>query len=344
MKNFKKNIVSSDIRVIDALNMLDKLKYKTLLVNKSTKFLGTLTDGDIRRGLINNIDLNDNIELITNVDCVSIDYKDFQSDAFSKYYGQIDIIPILKSNKIYDVYNNNHKNGNNSSSKKLNNLCNVLIMAGGMGTRMKPLTNFIPKPLVPINNKSLIEHVMSNFNNFGIEDFCISVNYKADQIVDHFNNKKHHYKLSYIYEDEPLGTIGALRKLDFNGKSTFITNCDSLIDLDFEDMHKFHKENNFDFTIAVCKDIINVPYGVCTIKSDSSLEEIREKPQIINLINSGLYLCEEEAAKLIPSNKKCDATDLIAICQKNNFKIGVYKFRKELWQDVGMFSDYLSFL
>lgn len=343
MKNFKNNIVSSDIRVIDALNILDKLKYKTLLVNKSTKFLGTLTDGDIRRGLINNIDLNDNIELITNVDCASIDYKDFQSDSFSKYYGQIDIIPILKSNKIYDVYNN-HKNGNNSSSKKLNNLCNVLIMAGGMGTRMKPLTNFIPKPLVPINNKSLIEHVMSNFNNFGIEDFSISVNYKADQIVEHFNNKKHHYKLSYIHEDEPLGTIGALRKLDFNGKSTFITNCDSLIDLDFEDMYKFHEKSNFDFTIAVCEDIIDVPYGVCTIKSDYSLEEIREKPQIINLINSGLYLCEESAAKLIPLNKKCDATDLIAICQKNNLNIGVYKFRKELWQDMGMFSDYLSFL
>tara|TARA_X000000368_G_scaffold328534_1_gene265574 strand:+ start:9971 stop:11008 length:1038 start_codon:yes stop_codon:yes gene_type:complete len=345
MKNFKKNIVKSDIRVIDALNLLDKLQYKTLLVNKSTKFLGTLTDGDIRRGLINNIDLNDSIELITNVDCITIDYKDFLNDSFSKYYGQINIIPILKSNKIYDVYNNSHyKNGNNKSSQKLNNLCNVLIMAGGLGTRMKPLTNFIPKPLVPIKNKSLIEHVMSNFSNFGIENFSISVNYKSDQIVDHFNNKKHPYKLSYIYEDSPLGTIGALRKLDFNGKSTFITNCDSLIDLDFENMYKFHKDNNFDFTIAVCEDIINVPYGVCTIKSDSSLNEIREKPQIINLINSGLYLCEEEAAKLIPLNKKCDATDLIAICQKNNLNIGVYKFRKELWQDVGMFSDYLSFL
>ena len=114
---------------------------------------------------------------------------------------------------------------------------------GWIGNKNEAINrSFIPKPLVPIKNKSLIEHVMSNFSNFGIENFSISVNYKSDQIVDHFNNKKHPYKLSYIHEGSPLGTIGALRKLDFNGKSTFITNCDSLIDLDLENMYKLHKE------------------------------------------------------------------------------------------------------
>lgn len=342
MKKFKENIVESNISIIDALNLINLLPIKTLLVNKNGKFIGTLTDGDIRRGLISGLHIDDSIASSVNSDCFVIEYKDFKNNSFPKYYPKIDCVPIIKSRKIFDVYDTSSLNTYQNSS--LENISNVLIMAGGMGTRMKPLTNFIPKPLVPLKDKSLIEHVMSNFEKFGIRTFNISVNYKAEQIVDHFNNKKHSYKLSYIHENNPLGTIGALRKLDFNGKSTFVTNCDSLIDIDFENMYQFHKKNNFDFTIAACEDIINVPYGVCTIKSDSSLKNIREKPQIINLINSGLYLCEEKAAKLIPLNKKCDATDLIAICHKNNLNIGVYKFRKELWQDVGMFSDYLSFL
>jgi dTDP-glucose pyrophosphorylase len=338
------NSVESSIRIIDALNCLDKLPNKTLLVHSSGKFYGTLTDGDIRRGLINKAKVSDTIENITNSDCTIINYEDFISNKFLKYHGSIDIVPVIKDGKIFDLYFNTYEKDLNSHSSDLSNLCNVLIMAGGKGTRMRPLTDFMPKPLVPLDGKTLIEHVMSNFSNFGMKQFSISVNYKSDQIVNYFKNKTHPYNLKYIDENLPMGTIGALQNLDFDNKSTFITNCDSLIDLDFYDMYEFHSSNNFDFTIAGCEDVISVPYGVCSVDKNSQLSSITEKPQIVNLINSGLYLCEENVSSLIPKNSKFDATDLISQCLKKNLKVGVYKFRKNQWRDIGRFRDYLSFL
>jgi dTDP-glucose pyrophosphorylase len=343
-KIIKENSVQSSIRIIDALNLLDKLSIKTLLVHSSDKFFGTLTDGDIRRGLIDKVDINDSIKSITNQKCQTISHKDFQIENFSRYFGQIDIVPVIKNSQISDIYININQKFSKNNLMSLKNKCDVVVMAGGKGTRMKPLTDFIPKPLVPLHGKTLIEHVMENFSNFEINNFSISVNYKSQQIINHFKDQSHFYDLNYLHEDIEMGTIGALQNFDFNNRPVFVANCDSLIDLDYYDMYKFHKDNNFDFTVAGCEDVINVPYGVCSVDKNFRLTEIKEKPQIVNLINSGLYLCGEKAASLIPKNVKFHATDLISSCQKNNFSVGVYRFRKDQWRDVGIFSEYLSYL
>lgn len=346
MKNYKYSqyVVSNDMKLIDALIILNDLTYKTLIVNnKKGEFFGTLTDGDIRRGLINNAKLNDEIKNIVCTSSFTLDKKEFKKEKYPKYFGKIDIIPILSKNIVVDVYVNMSPE-KNDYSKNLNELCNVLIMAGGLGTRMRPITNFIPKPLVPLKDKSLIEHVMHNFSKYGITDFSFSVNYLADEIINYFKSKKHNYKINYIREKVPLGTIGALKNMDLKFESTFITNCDSLIDIDFFDMYNFHKSNCFDFTIAACEDIIDVPYGVCKVDQNLHLKSIHEKPKIINYLNTGLYLSESSVLKFIPINKRFDATQLISLCLENKLRVGVYRFRKEQWKDIGIFSDYIASL
>ena len=340
-KKYKNNIIKSNLRVIDALTKLDKLEIKTLLDNHKNKNLGTITDGDIRRGLLNKFELEDLVENITNQESIFINYKDYKNNNYQNHFGSIDIVPIIKSNKIFDIIINK----DHISKKDINNLCEVVIMAGGKGTRMRPLTQLIPKPLIPYKDKTLIEHVMCNFLKFNKNDFTISVNYKSDSIINYFNEKKSLFNVNYIHENFPMGTIGALSKIvNKVEKDVFVCNCDSLIDIDFYDMYKFHNENKFDLTIAACKDIINIPYGVCTVNNDFSLKSITEKPKINNLINSGLYLINNNALKLIPKNKKFNATDLVNKSAKEGLRVGVYPFSKDLWLDVSLLSDYLSIL
>lgn len=343
-KIIKQNSVKSDIRIIDALIILDKLSVKTLLVHSSEKFIGTLTDGDIRRGFINEANLTDSINSLVNKNPKIIKDSDFHNGNFSNDFDQLDIIPVIKNHKISDLYLNFTKNSSKDNKLSLSDKCSVIVMAGGKGTRMKPLTELIPKPLVPLHGKTLIEHVFNNFENFGITNFSVSVNYKFEQIIKYFEDKSHKYDLTYIHEEKEMGTIGAIQGFDFNNQPAFITNCDSLIDIDFYDMYKFHQNNKFDFTIAGCEDIIHVPYGVCSVNENMELINIKEKPQIVNLINSGLYLCNQKAASLIPKNTKFDTPNLIDCCLKENLSVGVYKFKKNQWRDIGVFSEYLSYL
>ena len=346
-KKYKNNIIKSDLRIIDALNQLDVLDIKTLLVTHNNQYLGTITDGDIRRGLLNNIKLDEPVKTVTNTESTFISYKDYQNHHHHSHFGSLDLIPIIKSNKIFDVIINGTKlkKDGKKIKKDISRLCEVVIMAGGRGERMSPLTQLIPKPLIPYKDKTLIEHVMYNFLKFNQSNFQISVHYKADAIIDYFNKKESPFNISYIREKSPMGTIGALSKIANKvEKDIFVSNCDSLIDLDFHDMYQFHSKNKFDLTIAACKDIINIPYGVCAVNNDFSLKSIIEKPQINHLINSGLYLINSDALKLIPKNKRFNATDLINKCHQKEMSVGVYPFSKDLWLDVGILSDYLAIL
>ena len=347
MKNktkYIKNIIKSDERVIDVLNKLDKLEIKTLLVNHNGQYLGSITDGDIRRGLLNKFALEDPIKNFTNKNSTLIDYKDYENKNYN-HLAEFGIIPIIKSGKIFDLIVNKKFDNSSKYQRSIKELCEVVIMAGGEGTRMRPLTNLIPKPLIPYKDKTLIEHVMTNFVKFQKKDFIISVNYKADLIIDYLSKTESISVKKYLYEDFPMGTIGTLHQLvnEFD-KPIFVCNCDSLININFYDMYKFHNKNNFDFTIAACTDIIDIPYGVCAINKDFSLASITEKPQINHLINSGLYLINNDVLKLIPKNKKFNATDLISECSKQGLSVGVYPFSKESWLDIGLLSDYLAIL
>ena len=214
-------------------------------------------------------------------------------------------------------------------------------MAGGLGQRLKPFTSILPKPLIPINNKSVLEHILDNFYNSGIKDVYISLNYKSKTMKSYCQEIKSKFNIKFLVEKKPLGTIGSLKLLkNNNDKPIFVTNSDIIIKSNISDMYNFHQNKNNDLTMVVAAKQFIIPYGVCKTTSDGTLNKIDEKPRQEALINTGLYLINPKIVNLIPKNKEFDITHLISTMKKKKKKIGVFPIADDAWVDVGQWSEY----
>ena len=175
------------------------------------------------------------------------------------------------------------------------------IEAGGKGTRLEPFTKILPKPLVPIHEKPVIEHIIERFTDVGINEFILSVNYKARIMKAFFEELDHDYLIKFVEEEKPLGTAGSLKLLEAKiNKPFMMTNCDIIIKTDYPDLYSFHEENNYEITLVASMKNYTIPYGTCELNSDGYLSNINEKPQYDFLINTGLYVLNPSVLKLIP--------------------------------------------
>jgi NDP-sugar pyrophosphorylase family protein len=219
-------------------------------------------------------------------------------------------------------------------------------MAGGKGSRLKPLTNIFPKPLLPINEKTIIENIMDRFVDIGCNNFFISVNYKSEIIKSYFKNlNNQNYIINYFEEDKPLGTAGSIFLIKNKINETcFVTNCDILIDQDLEEIYNYHIENKNLITIVSALKSYKIPYGTLQTKKDGILYKLDEKPEIIFQINTGMYILEPELLKLIPDNEFLHITDLISEIIKKNGRVGVFPISESAWQDIGNWKDYNNLL
>ena len=214
-------------------------------------------------------------------------------------------------------------------------------MGAGMGTRMEPFTNVLPKPLIPINDKTVIEKIIESFVGVGINDFLISINFKGKILKAFFEELDPSYSIDFIEEKTPLGTGGSLHKLKGKMKSTFmVTNCDVIIEVDHQDLIDFHKKNKFDLTLVASTKEIVIPYGACELNKEGNLEKILEKPKLDYLINTGLYVIEPSVLELIPRNKSFDMTDLIESLKIKGKDIGVFPIDDNAWVDIGQWDEY----
>jgi NDP-sugar pyrophosphorylase family protein len=221
----------------------------------------------------------------------------------------------------------------------------VVIMAGGKGARLDPFTRILPKPLIPIGKKPIIEIIMDNFAKTGCHKFYLTVNYKGEMIKSYFDNTDSGYKVRYIWEKKYLGTAGSLRLLpDDFAQTFFVTNCDVIVKTDYLDMLSFHKENRNAMTMVGSVQHYEIPYGVLKIKNGGRLKCINEKPEYDFIVNAGLYIIEKEILTHIPKNKFCDITDFIATLHKNNLKIGVYPVSQNSYIDIGEWKKYQNTL
>jgi NDP-sugar pyrophosphorylase family protein len=214
-------------------------------------------------------------------------------------------------------------------------------MAGGKGARMKPFTSILPKPLVPINEKPVIEHIIERFTDNQVSNFFITLNYKSKILKAFFQEMSHKFKLSFVDEPKPLGTAGGLNLLSHKIKKPFmVTNCDTIINVNCDDLMNFHVSNNNDITVVASSKEHIIPYGTCKLTKKGYLEKIVEKPKFDFFVNVGLYVLNPKIIKLIPKNKSFDMTDLIKLAKKRKKKIAVYPIDDESWIDVGQWSEY----
>ncbi|MGM5630009.1 sugar phosphate nucleotidyltransferase [Apibacter raozihei] len=233
------------------------------------------------------------------------------------------------------------------SVKKNDKILNipVIIMAGGEGLRLKPLTNILPKPLLPYGDSTIIENIMNRFIKFNCREFYLSVNYKAEIIEFYFSNLKNkNYLIHFVFEKKPLGTAGSLSLLKNQFKtSIFVTNCDVLIDEDYSEIYKFHKNKNYELTIIATSKSNIIPYGVVNLDSNGNFANIIEKPHTTYIINCGMYILEPHLLNEIPDNMFYHITELIQNIKNRKGKIGVFLIDEKNWIDAGNIEN-LDFL
>lgn len=221
----------------------------------------------------------------------------------------------------------------------------VVIMAGGFGSRVKPLTNVFPKPLLPIGEKSMLEEIFSRFNRHGSDRFHISVNYKADLIEYYLSQQNLPYSIDYFRESKPLGTAGSLHLLKDKLNSTFfVSNCDILIEQDYAEILKYHQEHKNEITLVSAIKNTEIPFGTLSTGINGVLEGLSEKPTFSFQINSGMYIIEPSVLKDVPENEFFHITHLIDKLLLQKRKVGVFPVSEKSWVDMGTLRDYISLI
>jgi len=345
MNKYNEIKISKSATISDALKQMDKVKRKLLIViKKSGYFYSLLSIGDIQRAIIGSKGLNTQINEILR-DEVTVAHVDDNVEDIKNHIRirRNDFMPVIdNNNKIVKIIFWEDLFGEKKKPKQFN--LPVVIMAGGKGTRMQPLTNIIPKPLIPINEKSIIENIMDRFIDHGSHNFHISVNFKADMIKYYFhslNNSK--YNINFFQENKPLGTAGSLSLIKNDLKSTFfVSNCDILVDEDYYEMLEFHKNNKYKITIITAIKQLSIPYGTLESGKNGQLTKISEKPELSFKINTGIYIVEPEVLDLIPYNEFYHITDLIEKLLTKKELVGVFPISEGSWLDVGEMSSYFK--
>ena len=340
MKHDLKNItIYKNNTIIQALNQLNKLNNISRLIlfviDKNELVIGSLTDGDIRRAIVNNSSLQEKVSNVCNYDFC----HEFNSSEFIDYsiYSKknIKILPILnKQKKLIDVIDLT------IHTAKLPLEC--FLLAGGRGKRLSPLTDKIPKPMLLIDDKPIIEHNIDRLIGYGIKKFYISVNYKADLIMNYFKNGTHKgIEIEYIIEENPLGTAGSIGLIkNFGMDNVLVMNSDLLTDLDFKSMFMKHQINKSDITIASTKYKVDIPFAILENKNNL-ICKISEKPSFFYDSNAGIYIIKKTILNNIKENEYLDMPDFI----KTNIEIKRKVMNKNIdgfWIDIGTKADYES--
>jgi len=221
----------------------------------------------------------------------------------------------------------------------------VVIMAGGKGSRLKPITNVIPKPLIPIGDKTILEEIMDQFEGIGCHKFYMSINYKSDMMRFYLDQLDHEYDIDFFEETKPLGTIGSVSLL--KGKITtpfFVSNCDIVIDQDYRDVYEYHNSNKNNITIVTAVKSFMIPYGVIETSEGGLMTGLKEKPELTYMINTGVYLLNHELIEEIPEGEFFHITHLIEKVKARGGRVGCFPVGEGAWRDMGEWPEYLKII
>lgn len=335
--NLKNILIKSNCIVREVLEKLNiGARGIVLVVDDEGKLIGTITDGDVRRAILKGISLEHSIDDIVHYNPICVKSSATKDDIKDMFIRKaVKQLPVVDENRV--VVDLISINDILLPEGKANP---VVIMAGGLGTRLKDLKKEVPKPMLKVGQDPILHHIINNFKQYGYNKILISVNYKAEIIENYFQDGyAYGVKIEYIKEKKRLGTAGGIRLAkDYLDEPFFVINGDIFTNLNFDNMMKFHLENNFDITIGTKQYFYQIPYGVIETQG-KEIKEIKEKPEIDYLINGGIYCLNPELIDYIPEDEYFAITDLIDICLKKGFKVGNYEI-KDYWMDIGKLEDY----
>jgi dTDP-glucose pyrophosphorylase len=336
MRSYKEHLILSGSTVKQALGVLNDLSQDAILfvVNQNNKLIGSLTDGDVRRGLLNNFNLETLIDEIIQPNPRFIRKGQYDIQKIIEYRDEdYRLIPVLDENDVVI-------NVINFRFIKSYLPIDAVIMAGGRGQRLQPLTDVTPKPLLKIGDKPIMEHNLNRLAMYGIDDFWVSVKYLGEQIEAYFGaGKQKNINIEYVWENEPLGTIGAVAQIaNFKHDYVLVTNSDLLTNIDYEQFFLEFIKQDADFAVLTIPYQVAIPYAVLETEK-GEVKSFKEKPTYTYYSNGGIYLMKKEMTHLIPHNKFYNATDLMEDLIKQNKKIISFPF-SGYWLDVGKHEDF----
>uniref|UniRef100_UPI0040480A6A nucleotidyltransferase family protein n=1 Tax=Algoriphagus sp. TaxID=1872435 RepID=UPI0040480A6A len=336
MRNFREHLILSGSTIKQALVLLNELSQDAILFVVDTKYklIGSLTDGDIRRGLLNNVNLDSKVDVIIQANPRNVKKNNYDINKIIEYReNNYKIIPVLdEDDVVVNVINFRHI--------KSYLPIDAVVMAGGRGHRLQPLTDFTPKPLLKVGNKPIMEHNLNRLAMFGIDDFWVSVRYLGEQIEQFFGNGiEKNINIEYVWENEPLGTIGAVSKItNLKHDYVLVTNSDLLTNIDYEHFFLEFIRQEADFAVLTIPYQVTIPYAVLDTEN-GKIVSFKEKPTYTYYSNGGVYLMKKELIKNIPHNCFYNATDLIEELINVNKKVISIPFLG-YWLDVGKPDDF----
>jgi dTDP-glucose pyrophosphorylase/CBS domain-containing protein len=335
--NVKDILIDEESTMIEAMEILDKVAKKVLFVERQGRLTASITDGDIRRWILKKGNLDAKVKGIANYNPKFLYEKDKATAKEFMRRNSIEALPIVDKNmEILSVVLRNDKEIDNRG--KLN--IPVVIMAGGLGTRLYPYTKILPKPLIPIGDLPIAEHIINSFHRYGCNDIFLIVNHKKNMIKAYFNEIEKDYVVTYIDEDKPLGTGGGVSLLKGQINTTFIlSNCDILIEEDYEKMYQYHKKENNIITMICSLKKIKIPYGVIEIGENGEIHKMKEKPDVSFFINTGCYIVEPEVIEEMEEDKAIGFPDIIERHKNAGGKVGVYPISENAWMDMGQLDE-----
>ncbi|MBO6252059.1 MAG: nucleotidyltransferase family protein [Bacteroidaceae bacterium] len=347
IEKIKSRIISPSASLLDAMKQMDEVKVKILLVFEGEHFEGLITIGDIQRAIIKNIALKEPVSRILNKNKI-YGYQSEGADSIREKMRKMraEVMPILdEQGELVDVWfwNDLFKKAELTQREKIN--LPVVIMAGGKGTRLKPITNVIPKPLVPIGDKTILETILDQFEEIGCTKFYMSVNYKADIMKYYLSQLDHQYDIEFFQEDKPLGTIGSVSLL--KGKINtpfFVSNCDSINEQDYRDVYDYHVQNHNDLTIVTMVKSFKIPYGVIETGEDGLMVALSEKPELTYQVNTGVYILNPSCIDEIPEGEFFHITHLMEKIKARGGRVGCFPVSEHAWKDMGEWPEYLKMI
>ena len=340
-------IIKAQDSLLAALKQMDVQKVKMLFVFDEDHFVSILTIGDIQRAIVKGIALDIAISQVVRRNKKFAHTGEPMDDIRRKMLElRAECMPVLdKQGELADVifWRDLFENEEADLRPKID--LPVVIMAGGKGTRLKPITNVIPKPLVPVGDKTILEVIMDQFEGIGCHKFYMSVNYKADMMKYYLSQINHKYDIEFFMEDKPLGTIGSVSLL--KGKITtpfFVSNCDSINEQDYRDVWDYHVNNHNDMTIVTMVKSFKIPYGVIETGEDGLMTALKEKPEQTYQVNTGVYILNPELIEEIPEGEFFHITHLMEKVQARGGRVGCFPVSEHAWKDMGEWPEYLKMI
>lgn len=347
LDKIKTRVITPSFSLLDAMKRMDEIMVKTLFVLDEKLFKGIVTLGDIQRAIINNVSLKEPVSNILDRNKI-YGYQTEGNESIKNKMRRMraEVMPILdEQGELVDVWfwSDLFKKTEQEERPKID--LPVVIMAGGKGTRLKPITNVIPKPLVPVGDKTILEVILDQFEGIGCHKFYMSVNYKADMMKYYLSQLDHKYDIEFFMEDKPLGTIGSVSLL--KGKITtpfFVSNCDSINEQDYRDVWDYHMNNHNDMTIVTMVKSFKIPYGVIETGEDGLMTALKEKPEQTYQVNTGVYILNPELINEIPEGEFFHITHLMEKVQARGGRVGCFPVSENAWKDMGEWSEYLKMI